>query len=86
MSAVVQPIVKPIAKVLGLGPSGGSAPAAPTMAQVPSAATPQVQAASMAAQRRERVASGRAATMLTSREDDQMNKNVKVGTARLLGG
>jgi hypothetical protein len=80
MSAVVQPI----AKVLGFDP--GPAPKPPTMAQVPSAATPQVQAASMAAQRRERVASGRAATMLTSREDDEANKNVKVGTARLLGG
>lgn len=50
----------------------------------PTVATPQVQAAADAARMRGRAASGRAATMLTS-GDEEENKPM-VGTRKLLGG
>lgn len=50
----------------------------------PTVATPAVQAASDAQRMRQRVASGRAATMLTSTEDQGVQ--VMTGTKKLLGG
>lgn len=58
------------------------APAPPPV--VPTVATPAVQAASDAQRMRSRAASGRAATMLTSTEDQ--GTEVRVGTKKLLGG
>lgn len=58
-------------------------PTAPTAAIVPTTATPAVQAASEAARRRERTASGRAATMLTNQES---YTSPNIGTTKLLGG
>jgi len=49
----------------------------------PTVATPDVQAASMATRRRERAASGRAATMLTS--SDEQSAAPMIGTKKLLG-
>lgn len=60
------------------------APAAMTTpAAAPSVATPAVQAAADAERRRQRAATGRAATMLT----DQSNYTAPtIGTTKLLGG
>lgn len=50
----------------------------------PTVATPAVQAASDAQRIRSRAASGRAATMLTSTEEQ--SDPVRIGTKKLLGG
>lgn len=58
-------------------------PVATTPAAAPSVATPAVQAAADAERRRQRAATGRAATMLT----DQSNYTAPtIGTTKLLGG
>lgn len=56
-------------------------PAMPT--PTPTVATPAVEAAANAERRRQRTASGRAATMLTSQEN---YSSPNVGTTKLLGG
>lgn len=66
----------------GLFGGGGSAPMkAPE--PPPTVATPAVQAAADSARMRERRASGRASTMLTSQEDYSAPR---VATSKLLGG
>lgn len=63
-----------------------AAPAAPTAAETPSVATPNVQAAAQAARRRERTASGRAATMLSGSSSGGASGNsANIGTSKLLG-
>lgn len=57
-------------------------PTAPKIAPPPSSATPAVQAANLAARRRERAASGRASTMLT----DQSNLTSPSVSVTKLGG
>lgn len=52
-------------------------------APVPTVATPAVEAAAEAARRRERTASGKAATMLTNQES---YSSPMIGTTKLLGG
>lgn len=58
-------------------------PAPPSVSDTPSAATPNVQAAAQAARRRERIASGRAATMLSS--GGTAGGTADIGTKKLLG-
>lgn len=60
-------------------PAPPPAPVAP-----PTVATPQVQAAADAQRMRTRAASGRAATMLTSGDEEENRPTV--GTRKLLGG
>ena len=78
-----QSVVGLVGKVLGVEQPKVpemAAPTPPTPAATPSVATPSVQAAAQAARRRERVASGRAATMLSSGGSDG-----STGTKKLLG-
>jgi hypothetical protein len=86
--AVVRPVqrlVGGVASALGLAPKAPQMPAMPEMPKAPpTVATAQVQAAADAQRMRARAASGRAATMLTGREDDEMLKP-KVGTKKLMG-
>jgi hypothetical protein len=64
-----------------------AAPTPPTAADTPSVATPNVQAAAQAARRRERTASGRAATMLSgSSSGGASGGSANIGTSKLLGG
>ena len=67
-----------------------SKPSAPAPVSIPEPAptvdTPAVQAAADAERRRQRAASGRASTMLTSRGQDDDLANPRVGTTKLLGG
>lgn len=62
-----------------------TAPTPPTVADVPSAATPNVQAAAMQQRRRERTASGRAATMLSGGGGGAAPTSASIGTSKLLG-
>lgn len=63
-----------------------AAPTPPTAAETPSVATPNVQAAAQAARRRERTASGRAATMLSgSSSGGASGGSANIGTSKLLG-
>lgn len=57
---------------------------APVPKPTPTVDTPAVQAAADATRRRERTASGRAATMLTRPQDEELT-NPRVGTTQLLG-
>ena len=64
--------------------SFGSKPKTPMApAPTPSVATPAVEAAADAERRRQRTASGRAATMLTNQESYSAPN---IGTTKLLGG
>ena len=64
--------------------SFGSKPKTPMApAPTPSVATPAVEAAADAERRRQRTASGRAATMLTNQEGSSAPN---IGTTKLLGG
>ena len=64
--------------------SFGSSPKTPMApAPVPTVATPAAEAAAEAARRRERAASGRAATMLTNQES---YSSPTIGATKLLGG
>lgn len=72
MSFITEPIGKVLSGVggmLGGGSKGAAAPASPSAPA--SAATPAVQAAADSARMRERAASGRASTMLTSQTDEE---------------
>lgn len=63
-----------------------AAPTPPTAAEAPSVATPNVQAAAQATRRRERTASGRAATMLSGGgEGGGASGGSSTGTKKLLG-
>lgn len=63
-----------------------AAPTPPTAAETPSVATPNVQAAAQAQRRRERTASGRAATMLSgSSSGGASGGSANIGTSKLLG-
>jgi hypothetical protein len=63
-----------------------AAPTPPTAADTPSVATPNVQAAAQAQRRRERTASGRAATMLSgSSSGGTSGGSANIGTSKLLG-
>lgn len=63
-----------------------AAPTPPTAAETPSVATPNVQAAAQAQRRRERTASGRAATMLSgSSGGGTSGGSSNIGTSKLLG-
>ena len=63
-----------------------AAPTPPTAADTPSVATPNVQAAAQAARRRERTASGRAATQLSGSSSGGTSGNsANIGTSKLLG-
>ena len=59
-----------------------AAPTPPTAAETPSVATPNVQAAAQAQRKRERTASGRAATQLSG---GTATSESSVGTKKLLG-
>lgn len=76
-----------VSKVFGVDQPQASGPATaptpPAIADVPSMATPSVQAAAQAQRRRERVASGRAATMLSS--GGTAGGQPTIGTSKLLG-
>jgi len=64
-----------------------AAPTPPTAADTPSVATPNVQAAAQAQRRRERIASGRGATMLSGGSSGAASGNsASIGTSKLLGG
>ncbi len=67
-----------------------AAPTPPTVADTPSVATPNVQAAAQAQRRRERTASGRAATMLSGSgggmSGGSSGGSANIGTSKLLGG
>lgn len=63
---------------------GSNTPKVPVAAAVvPTVATPAVEAAADAERRRQRTASGRAATMLTNQES---YSSPMIGTTKLLGG
>lgn len=96
----VQSVGNAVGSLLGAKPASASAPAAvsaPT--PTPSVATPAVQAAADSARMRERAASGRASTMLTSQSDlgsltptvgratlgGKLTDDQRMGTAKLLG-
>lgn len=86
VQAIVEPVTKVAAKVLGVEQpevKPQTAPEAPKTEDLPSAATPSVQAAAASQEKRERAASGRAATQLSSEEEKTTEKNV--GTKKLLG-
>jgi hypothetical protein len=63
-----------------------AAPTPPTAADTPSVATPNVQAAAQAQRKRERTASGRAATMLSGGGGRSASGgSANIGTSTLLG-
>ena len=85
VTGAVKSVVGGVAGALGLAPKPPAMPAMPEMPKAPATvATPQVQAAADAARIRARAASGRAATMLTDRDDEELLRP-KVGTKKLMG-
>lgn len=90
VSSIVNPITKIAGKLLGVEQPDMpqvAAPTPPTAAETPSVATPNVQAAAQAQRRRERTASGRAATMLSgSSSGAASGGSANIGTSKLLGG
>lgn len=92
VSSFVNPITKIAGKLLGVEQPDMpqvAAPTPPTAADTPSVATPNVQAAAQAQRRRERTASGRAATMLSGSggmSGGSSGGSANIGTSKLLGG
>lgn len=85
VSKVVNAGTKIAGKVLGVEQPEVppmAAPTPPTAADTPSVATPNVQAAAQAQRKRERTASGRAATQLSG---GTATSESSVGTKKLLG-
>lgn len=62
--------VSKVFDAVGLGPKAGATPA-PATTPAPTPAAPSVQASADAVRMRERAASGRASTMLTSQTDEE---------------
>ena len=85
VSNVVRTVTGMAGKLLGVEQpqvAQVAAPTPPTAADTPSVATPNVQAAAQAQRRRERTASGRAATQLSG---GTATSESSVGTKKLLG-
>jgi hypothetical protein len=84
MSAVARPLVKLTTDTLG-GKSSGSA--APSVTAPPATAPASAPAATPGAESATRTRVTRNSTMLSRRpQDEETRANVRVGTAKLLGG